>query len=151
MLNHLHCEHIPLLSTKSFTSKEFTDSATLYMGLIQVRAEGLIPKLGTGSRQREVTFNDWWEEVILVPNKGYLFSRRKLVLEMANKDGGAHIDKKLSPEYGMIINGLGEFHRVDVNGNENIEIIDNMHLISIRQIAFEVLNSRYLIELIRNS
>jgi len=50
LLHHLQCEYIPLLSTKAYTAKEFIESAGVYMGLIQIRAEGLVPKLGTVNR-----------------------------------------------------------------------------------------------------
>ncbi len=148
LLKHLDYENLPLISTKAHTSKELLNSASLYMGLIQMRANGLVPKLNTGPIIREIDFIEWWNEVVLIPGKNIKFTRRRLVLEMANKDGGAHIDKKISAEYEIILNGVGELYRSDSEGNISIEKVENMHLITVRQIAFEVINSRSINKLI---
>ncbi len=42
---------------------------------------------------RYVPFVDWWERPVIVDANGAEFSRRDLVLALANKDGGAHIDR----------------------------------------------------------
>jgi hypothetical protein len=44
-------------------------------------------------------FVDWWKDPVLTDADGREFSRRDLVLGVANKDGGAHVDAALPPAY----------------------------------------------------
>lgn len=44
-------------------------------------------------------FVDWWHDAVLTDADGTQFSRRALVLGVANKDGGAHVDAKLPADY----------------------------------------------------
>ena len=46
----------------------------------------------------ELNFEEWWE-MIVVRIDDKVLSRKDIVLKMANKDGGAHIDTKLPKEY----------------------------------------------------
>ncbi|HWX88337.1 MAG TPA: SEC-C metal-binding domain-containing protein, partial [Solirubrobacteraceae bacterium] len=46
-----------------------------------------------------VGFDDWWTRVVLRDQQGNGFSRADLVLALANKDGGAHIDTALNEKY----------------------------------------------------
>ena len=56
----------------------------------------------------------------------------------SNKDGGAHVDKKLSKEYGETAKS-GFLGTITV-GDTTIPI-DNTHLTALRQIGYELLNS----------
>lgn len=42
---------------------------------------------------RLTTFDTWWESPVIKDQNGETFTRRNLVLALANKDGGAHIDR----------------------------------------------------------
>ncbi|MEX0985139.1 MAG: hypothetical protein WD096_08825 [Actinomycetota bacterium] len=46
-----------------------------------------------------VPFDDWWGRVIIQDQAGADFSRRALVLALANQDGGAHVDPELDSAY----------------------------------------------------
>ena len=48
---------------------------------------------------RWVSFDEWWNRVIFVDQKGSETSRRDLILAVANKDGGAHVDPILDEKY----------------------------------------------------
>lgn len=40
-----------------------------------------------------ISFIDWWEKsIIMTSTDGDTMSRKKLILEITNKDGGAHVD-----------------------------------------------------------
>jgi hypothetical protein len=41
------------------------------------------------------SFSDWWERAAVKDSRGRSFSRRDLVLRVANKDGGSHVDPQL--------------------------------------------------------
>jgi len=44
-------------------------------------------------------FTQWWEGAVLSDGQGHAFTRKDLVLAVANKDGGAHVDPKLDSSY----------------------------------------------------
>jgi hypothetical protein len=48
---------------------------------------------------RWVSFDEWWNRVIFVDQKGSETSRKDLILTVANKDGGAHVDPILDEKY----------------------------------------------------
>lgn len=43
---------------------------------------------------KQIPVADWWEQVVYVSGNRIKASRRDLVLAAADKDGGAHVDKK---------------------------------------------------------
>lgn len=45
------------------------------------------------------TFVDWWNDPVLTDADGTSYSRRSLILWVANKEGGAHVDEELPPAY----------------------------------------------------
>lgn len=46
-----------------------------------------------------VPFAEWWNAPVLKDNKGRIFNRRELVLNVADTDGGAHVDPTLDEAY----------------------------------------------------
>lgn len=84
----------------------------------------------------ELRFNDWWEmEIINLDGVG--ITRRELILTVANKDGGAHVDHALSEKYHEIkISKL----ILNIRGNET-EFEKNVVFASVVQIGWELLNS----------
>lgn len=92
-----------------------------------------------------LTFADWWEQsIILTDQKQNTFSRKDLILNVADTDGGAHVDVKINKPYA----DLSRFNSVGVSlitkrqdqpdKNESIKYIEHAN---IRQIAFELLES----------
>lgn len=127
-----------------------------YFGLVFMRmindSKGFrgeyVPKLEeylkTGGEEDWRSLNDWWEGLIIKDQQKNMFSRRELVLHVADTDGGAHVDKSLDKNYISLSRGnsLG-FHTIEkrpyeVEQRNNIKHIE---LASIRQIAFEVISS----------
>jgi hypothetical protein len=50
--------------------------------------------------QRGLTdFDTWWNSVIFDDSNGLRLSRKDLILTLANKDGGAHVDVNLTEKY----------------------------------------------------
>lgn len=85
-------------------------------------------------------FHDWWETPFIESSTGYTFSRKDIVMTMADQDGGAHIDP-------MIDANFSDFCQ-DYQGaefgpdSENLSPAEaNIVHASIRQIAFEVMST----------
>jgi hypothetical protein len=68
------------------------------------------------------------------------FSRRDLVLTMANRDGGAHVDPVLTTKYAMLSrqHSLGWRSRI---APDPYEPISHPERVAVRQVAHEVLKS----------
>jgi hypothetical protein len=48
------------------------------------------------SQPRDINFDDWWEEPLLVSKDGTTWNRRRFILGAANQEGGGHVDPKPS-------------------------------------------------------
>lgn len=78
-----------------------------HLGLLLIEAR--ITKDGLQSKvvikkdlgeKRLVDFDNWWNNRIVVSDKYHkTFTRRRLTLELANADGGAHVDEQLKEDY----------------------------------------------------
>jgi hypothetical protein len=79
---------------------------------------------------------------------GHRISRSDLVRDAANKDGGAHVAEKLTARYRALSSSgsIGSFSSMNA-GVDSEHLIENAHLISLRQLGFEVLNSPDLLRL----
>lgn len=107
----------------------------------------MIPLLG--NKFRELSIEDWWrhEPVFIYNTQEY--SRRRIILSAANKDGGAHVDEELEKYYEYICSGE---HAIGITGSleykgeppfpQGITLYpNNAHLALIRQFAYETLVS----------
>jgi hypothetical protein len=91
-------------------------------------------------------FEDWWTMPLIETGELRYFSRRQLVLIMANQDGGAHVDPSLDRDYhALTLDNLGREAEIGDNlpdktmGGEVPSVQGNVAAQSVRQIAFEVL------------
>ncbi len=48
---------------------------------------------------RKIRFDAWWNGIVFIDEKLNEFSRKDIVLAIANKEGGAHVDKKIDKKY----------------------------------------------------
>ncbi|MFE2961817.1 hypothetical protein [Nocardia tengchongensis] len=87
---------------------------------------------------RYVSFDDWWHGAVLLDANGAEFSRKDLVLALANKDGGAHIDRLNENTYALVHSNSTGFTRF---GGDNAagEPIPTPIYASVRTIAEELL------------
>lgn len=151
LLNHLNLTTLNLLST----SGEPHSPATFKyfgMGLMTMKGDGTVtytPGLDRGSPVNDfVPVSKWWNQIVYVLNLETRLSRSKIILAAANKDGGAHIDKKLSPEYKHLASdgAIGSIF-YNHNGNQSKVPIQDAHLVALRQMAYEILNSPELVSI----
>jgi hypothetical protein len=85
-------------------------------------------------------FDHWWTKTILIDTKGNKFSRKDLVLSVANQDGGAHVDPNINDKYAGLSRNNTMGWEVTIDGKTTN--LDNEPVFpSIRQIAHEVVKS----------
>lgn len=150
LLGQLNLKDRPFYDTSNFAgyNKAPWDVA-VYTGLIghcldvQNNRIEFIPFLDPDKEHKMpnwVDFQSWWEMVVIKDELGNIFSRRDLVLTMANKDGGAHIDPVITDKYADITrkNSIGWKGAM---GNATFQPIPHLEKAAIRQIAHEVLKS----------
>lgn len=46
-----------------------------------------------------LTFDAWWEQAVVDDKQGGVFTRKQLVMALANQDGGAHVDPRIEERY----------------------------------------------------
>ncbi|WP_455243739.1 hypothetical protein [Petrachloros mirabilis] len=75
-------------------------------------------------------------------------TRKDIVLAAANKDGGAHVDAKLTKEYQALARdgAVGSFV-YQTQGQRTEAPIQGAHLVSLRQLGYELLHSPELTSL----
>lgn len=150
LLTHLNCKSISFLSTVP----EPSQSTFYYVGMGIVSVSGndgkYEPTLGDGPPVNEyLTVSKWWKQVVYILS-GNRITRRKIVLTAVNKDGGAHVDVKLTKEYEALssdgVVGKLIYH---TNGKHIETSFDNAHYVSLRQMAYEILNSPEIMKLVK--
>jgi hypothetical protein len=109
--------------------------------------------LGEAPHKEFILPDDWWEQVIYVggsPIRGAVLGpqlkirRKDVVLCAANRDGGAHVDPRLTAEYQALVEGLWR----GTKGPPHTEIsIPDDQFVLLRQMGYEVLNSPDLVAL----
>jgi hypothetical protein len=102
--------------------------------------KGALPKESEGKKYNTLEFNQWWTKPVVVAlggNEKRYFSRQNLVLNVAETDGGAHVDEGLEEIYNELSrkNGLGVY--AIVNGNKYPLLYPELPCL--RQIGHEVL------------
>ena len=90
------------------------------------------------AQPRDVPFPSWWDTDVMRDGQGVLWSRRRMVLTIANKEGGAHIDPAQPLDVRAIEeeNSMGWKYRDPIVGD--LPMARGPLMGSIRQIAYEV-------------
>lgn len=99
--------------------------------------------LGMMPVKREATFAAWWEEPVMRLDDDRKWNRKQMVLELANKEGGAHVDPKLNSEYESIANEdkLGWFNIDNATDQPTSAMAGNPIAVSVRQLTYELLET----------
>jgi hypothetical protein len=157
LLHHLGGLGITLLSTCPDRDAQFADlssySACSFRGLgimkITTRKGAeLVPGLGEKDCRTMVTVPKWWNQIVWVLDHQTKLTRKSIVLTAANKDGGAHVDSALTREYESLSSeGAAGVYTGKAGGVEFRGEIQDAHLISLRQLGYELLNSPALLSL----
>jgi hypothetical protein len=94
---------------------------------------------------------EWYNQTVYVLSHGTdrTISRKDIILTAANKDGGAHVDEKLTPQYESLKQLGGTWTAVEWQLGHEHKILhfENIHEVILRQMAYELLNSPALVAL----
>jgi hypothetical protein len=135
----------------SSSSQYIPVNLVAYNGIVGMRSTGeYIPlcNMDDQSSNKWHLFEDWWNELIVNDN-AYTFSRKDIVLMIANKDGGAHVDGEIDDGYANLAynNSLGWMYS---DGTQEYPFTNNAAYATVRQIAHEVLISLRHFEAIKS-
>jgi hypothetical protein len=99
-----------------------------------------LPLLDECPWKRTISFDSWWSGIVFVDKDRNEFSRKDVVLSLANKEGGAHVEEKLDKKYADLRknNSLGWFDVTD--DGIKIPSADEVPA-TMRQIAHELLKT----------
>jgi hypothetical protein len=112
--------------------------------LVSIRVSGsggrYVPTYNGPRSPRTVAFVRWWNDPVIKDMTGSKFSRRDLILNVADTDGGAHVDPELDEQYMALsrANSLGWEFRI---GDIARSLDGKPELACMRQIAHELLLS----------
>lgn len=152
VLTHLDAKGIRLLTTQiPFPVEMIHPEArgmmlAVFGGMVMLTSReerAAVPQLDNARRRAEVTVDEWWAQPV-TGGGVHPISRGVLVLHAANKDGGAHVDKALDPKYEALIS-THLHHRPSADAEPEAQ--GGLHLIALRQFAYELLNSPELLAL----
>jgi hypothetical protein len=116
------------------------------LAMIKVNSSGgeyvprcAVPPKPRGKPLKFVSFDQWWNKVVVVDARKTEFTRRRLALVMADQEGGAHVDPKLDAAYAALTrhNTMALSYRF----NDREGDFFGIQLASVRQIAHEILRS----------
>lgn len=98
-----------------------------------------VPALDSRPSTQMKSFADWWAATIIVDDNQNKLSRSDIVLAVAHKDGGSHVDPILSEQYAALSRGnsLG-WQYEGPNGSIALRSAEGA---AVRQIAHEVLRT----------
>ena len=141
LLQQLELKDIPFLtSTPGYNQKNVMP----YHGLISIGIAGsgasFRAPLGDGPPDffRWISFEEWWEEIVFDDRKGNQLTRKAIILELANREGGAHVDDKLTPSYEAIAAKAFWSERTE---DGDLPLGPEIIKTAMRQIAYELLRT----------
>jgi hypothetical protein len=111
LVKHLGLTHTRMLSS-SLGHGNWQDYLAQEIDLSSSEPVRMRPLLG--DQFREMTFDDWWSGEPVFIHRSENYSRRRICLSAANKDGGAHVDSKLDEYYEVLAGGR---YMVGITGN----------------------------------
>jgi hypothetical protein len=142
LLKQLGMKEMPLLDTSTdFDPKNRVSHSGLVIMKSSPQGQLFVPKCTLpprpGVEYPHVCFDDWWEKLVVVDSQKNQFTRRDLVLFLANKVGGAHVDPKLDEAY-VALTRQGSIGWNSISKGKSLPLIETA---SMRQIAYELLTS----------
>jgi hypothetical protein len=140
LLNQLRLEHIPFVDTsEKFDPRNFMTHHGLLMLLMGSNVGQLSPLLEFSS-VKYTLFEEWWNiDIVISDQKKNTFTRKKIILELANRDGGAHVDPEISESYSDISKSNSIGWNIHERHSAHDKPINNPIPPSIRQISYETL------------
>lgn len=143
LLRQLNSDRIDILDTsRVLPDPLFEAFHGLAIRTLTSQGVSLAPNFNRTSNATGKPVPAWWNQVVCASTT-LVLTRRKIVWAAANKDGGAHVDDlKQEDEYAKLA-APGYFDQVTDLGGPFIDA----HLVALRQMGYELLNSRALVQL----
>jgi hypothetical protein len=151
LLTHLNAKHIFLTSTcQPIPETAISSSSTMVFMRTMMTPNGpqaqVRASLDDGPPiSYHLKAGDWWNQTVVVLPRGQdrRVSRKDIILVAANKDGGAHVDENLTPQYEILKQRGGTLQFVvwRIDGVEGKNEFEDLHAQFIRQMAYELLTS----------
>jgi len=118
-----------------------------FYGLVMIEIKSAVarfrPRCLTPSKPGLVptwkSFDDWWDQVIVVDLSRQEFTRRNLILTLANMEGGAHVDPNLNADWAALTRQNSMRFILEISGSRTQ--IEGIETASCRQIAEELIQS----------
>jgi hypothetical protein len=149
LMKHLDALDISLLSTVIDRDAEIADQGpndtiVIFGGLFCISEAtdvSLQACLDGGETRDLVSITKWLNQIVSSTRSRIRVTRRDIILGATNKDGGAHVDLKLPVPYQVAAgeSPMGFFMKKPGVAAENP--LEKTHLVSLRQMGYEILNS----------
>lgn len=110
------------------------------LGTIGARYRPLVAAGGGPFPLQPIPFVEWWNQPIMKDSYGRTFCRRELVLNVADTDGGAHVDPELEEAY-MAISRENSLGWVFSSPAGDLPLEGRPEWAYMRQIAHELLST----------
>lgn len=94
-----------------------------------------------GGNTRLLPFDKWWSMTVICDSERRELSRKDLVLDLADQDGGAHVDSSLTDHYHDLSRQNSLAWQLVVDGKNQTAPMGNPAPACIRQISYELLRS----------
>lgn len=146
-IKHLNGENIKLLSTARPDDRG-QRCVVAEGGLTIYKGSGWVAALDEARHRNEIGYDAWWNEEIIAIYKEFRYTRSIIVKDAANQDDGAHIVNTQKGRLAKLTNGPWRLLTNDGNGHSSTTVLRNQHFQYLRQIAYEVLHSEDLLELV---
>jgi len=141
LLTHLGTKEVLFIDS---AYANFPDNTMSYCGLVAMHmGTGAAPRyiaLLDSAKTKPVPFDAWWDGVIFDDGRKNTITRKELILSIANKDGGSHVDEKLDEKYGNLSRNNSMGWRISQDG-QDLGPMRAPEKASVRQIAHEVLKT----------
>lgn len=88
------------------------------------------------------SFQEWWKKIVFRNINGTSLTREELILKVANREGGAHIDKIIDQKYELFSKNYSGGTTVMGMKSGIVRQFDNVPVLpAVRQVAYELLSS----------
>jgi hypothetical protein len=104
----------------------------------QSKFEARLDDQPTSPKEEMQPFDEWWDTTVIRDDQGNRYSRRDIVLTLADQDGGAHVDIEVSDKYLRLVAGQATGWR-ELQADQSEGLVEGLELATSRQIAHEVL------------
>ncbi len=125
------------------TATEFRSNLGLVAMTMSPEGINYIPKLSSpfpeSSSNPNTDFNSWWTERLMDGDQGHLLSRKFCVLNVADKDGDAHVDPQLPEDYLQL--SKNDRYNIKVMWGTGEETYSSPIPATVRQVAHELVET----------